>query len=242
MFLGLIEIITCVLPPNLTSRFCRRVMSSSSSASSDERSSSPHPELPLNEHIDNNSSSSEGEASSNDHATPEEPVLSHADKRRQKKKKDQQPVGPDGTHINHSNGAKETNTPRKRQNSVWVGNLSFKTTPDSLRNFFDGVGEITRVHMPTKLSAPAPGVKGQIAFKENRGSDFRRPPNLCLSLTSTIPFYFFTYTCRFAYVDFATPDSKLVAISLSENPLDGRRLLIKDGQSTCSRRAPDLEL
>lgn len=36
---------------------------------------------------------------------------------------------------------------------------------------------------------------------------------------------------RFAYVDFATPDAKTVAITLSENPLDGRRLLIKDGKS-----------
>jgi len=33
----------------------------------------------------------------------------------------------------------------------------------------------------------------------------------------------------FAYVDFATPDAKLVAITLSERNLEGRRLLIKDG-------------
>ena len=33
----------------------------------------------------------------------------------------------------------------------------------------------------------------------------------------------------FAYVDFATPDAKVVAITLSERNLDGRRLLIKDG-------------
>lgn len=31
-------------------------------------------------------------------------------------------------------------------------------------------------------------------------------------------------------MDFATPDAKTVAITLSENPLDGRRLLIKDGE------------
>lgn len=36
---------------------------------------------------------------------------------------------------------------------------------------------------------------------------------------------------RFAYLDFATPDAKTIAITLSENPLDGRRLLIKDGES-----------
>ena len=37
-----------------------------------------------------------------------------------------------------------------RRNSVWVGNLDYKTTQDGLRKFFDGVGEITRIHMPTK--------------------------------------------------------------------------------------------
>ena len=35
--------------------------------------------------------------------------------------------------------------------------------------------------------------------------------------------------CRFAYVDFSTPDAKTTAITLSEKNLDGRRLLIKDG-------------
>jgi len=35
----------------------------------------------------------------------------------------------------------------------------------------------------------------------------------------------------FAYVDFATPEAKQVAITMTESPLDGRRLLIKDGDS-----------
>ena len=34
----------------------------------------------------------------------------------------------------------------------------------------------------------------------------------------------------FAYVDFATLDAKTVAIAMSENHLEGRRLLIKDGE------------
>jgi len=33
----------------------------------------------------------------------------------------------------------------------------------------------------------------------------------------------------FAYVDFETPEAKKVAITLSEQPLLGRKLLIKDG-------------
>lgn len=36
-------------------------------------------------------------------------------------------------------------------------------------------------------------------------------------------------TKSFAYVDFASPDSKVIAITMSEQNLDGRRLLIKDG-------------
>lgn len=34
---------------------------------------------------------------------------------------------------------------------------------------------------------------------------------------------------RFAYVDFASPDHKIIAITLSEREFHGRRLLIKDG-------------
>jgi hypothetical protein len=66
-------------------------------------------------------------------------AISHAERRRQKKKKEKpQPEGDDSSLTHRKN----------RQNSVWVGNLSFKTTPESLRTFFDGVGEITRIHMP----------------------------------------------------------------------------------------------
>lgn len=36
---------------------------------------------------------------------------------------------------------------------------------------------------------------------------------------------------RFAYVDFATPDAKTIAITMSENHLEGRKLLIKDGEN-----------
>ncbi|KAF9231899.1 hypothetical protein BU15DRAFT_90800 [Melanogaster broomeanus] len=84
----------------------------------------------------------------------------------------------------------------QRQNSIWVGNLSFWTTQDALRAFFEGVGEITRIHMPAK-----PGKKG-----ENMG---------------------------FAYVDFATPDAK-------EGQLEGRNLLIKDGNDFKGRPAANV--
>ncbi|KAI0082493.1 hypothetical protein K474DRAFT_1585727 [Panus rudis PR-1116 ss-1] len=141
-------------------------------------------------------------------AEDDAPVLSHAEKRRQKRKEQKQSRldDPCSKGVKQKNGVQNTelepSKASKRKHSVWVGNLSFKTTPDALRRFFDGVGEITRMHMPMKLTSGGHGSKG--AIKENRG---------------------------FAYVDFATADAKTLAIALSENPLDGRRLLIKDGMS-----------
>jgi len=38
-----------------------------------------------------------------------------------------------------------------------------------------------------------------------------------------------TLSDSFAYVDFATLDAKKAAITMSEMPLEGRRVLIKDG-------------
>jgi RNA recognition motif-containing protein len=165
------------------------------------------------------------------------PVLSHAELRRQKKRevKAQKTAAGDSSKTNKPTSAEKSkdkvkNTAElapskvpKRQNSVWVGNLSFKTTPDALRRFFDGVGDITRVHMPMKMASAGPGARG--AVKENRGFVV-----FCIIYGINCVF-----TCslhaynRFAYVDFASPDAKTVAITLSENHLDGRRLLIKDG-------------
>ncbi|KAG1873638.1 hypothetical protein DFJ58DRAFT_695872 [Suillus subalutaceus] len=129
-------------------------------------------------------------------------------KKRRQKKKDQKPQDQpskkrkvtDGSvaGVSTKDSKPAGNSKPKRQNSVWVGNLWFKTTPDALRDFFDGVGEITRIHMPTKK-----GTKG-----ENMG---------------------------FAYVDFATPDAKVTAITQSERDLHGRNLLVKDGNDFAGR-------
>lgn len=147
------------------------------------------------------------------------PVLSHAARRKQKKK-----AAPNKTPTKKHKKEEDDSHSIKRQNSVWVGNLCYKTTPEALRRFFDGVGEITRVHLPTKLGNASPA--GEPARRENRGcvsrfTDYRLgcPRFLCCS----------HLTNSFAYVDFATPDAKQVAIAMSESPLDGRRLLIKDG-------------
>ncbi|KAG9087225.1 hypothetical protein FRC06_002634 [Ceratobasidium sp. 370] len=101
-------------------------------------------------------------------------VLSHAAQRKAKKRKlrELQP-----TEVNNDEDSpkplKSKSKPQPddkptlpaRQNSVWVGNLSFKTTEAQLKEFFDGVGEITRVHMPKKqVVGQGRGMRG-----ENRG-------------------------------------------------------------------------
>ncbi|EGO02359.1 hypothetical protein SERLA73DRAFT_166802 [Serpula lacrymans var. lacrymans S7.3] len=154
-----------------------------------------------------------GDAPSDD----EDIVLSHAERRRQKKQErksialdksspSKKRKLEDGTSApassKKSSKAKDpkATAKQKRQNSVWVGNLAFKTTPDALKGFFDGVGEITRVHMPMKAGSQ----------EDNMG---------------------------FAYVDFASPDVKVIAITLSERDFQGRKLLIKDGDDFTGRPA-----
>ncbi|KAF9782735.1 hypothetical protein BJ322DRAFT_1072274 [Thelephora terrestris] len=150
---------------------------------------------------------------------PDEPVLSHAEKRRQKKRKlnsaDAVPADVSSesrtksvsTPLKPKKGKKPegvseaSDAPPKRQNSVWIGNLAYKTTAVMLKNFFEGL-EVTRIHMPMKT--PPSGAGPMV----NSG---------------------------FAYVDFATPDAKVTAITLSERNLEGRRLLIKDGEDFAGR-------
>jgi hypothetical protein len=114
---------------------------------------------------DEQSTGSESEA---DETTESGPVLSHAQKRRQKKlerkleKKQAKELRKKNKRTKLSNNDTKSELP-KRQNSVWVGNLLFRTTENEIRTFFDGVGEISRVHMPMKTPAN-PGARA-----ENRG-------------------------------------------------------------------------
>ena len=167
------------------------------------------------------SSSSSSSSSSELGQTEDAPVLSHAARRKQKKKTASlKEADPTKSPTKKQKKEEDASHSTKRQNSVWVGNLCFKTTPESLRRFFDGVGEITRVHLPSKLANASPG---EPARRENRGCVFPILPSLPVVLFRSHP------TNSFAYVDFATPEAKQVAITMSESPLDGRRLLIKDG-------------
>ena len=154
-----------VAPPRKKQRTTKDVADTDSdSHSSDSDSSDSNVE---------SGSESEGEEDEE-----EAPVLSHAEKRRQKKKAQHSLKGAlelEGEAKKSKGKEKVKNSADlppsklpKRQNSVWVGNLSFKTTPESIKSFFNGVGEITRIHMPTKMATGQRDSQGP--RKENRGS------------------------------------------------------------------------
>jgi hypothetical protein len=93
------------------------------------------------------------------------PVLSHAERRKRKKRKlnsgdavpgdSPEPSASSRPRKKVSEVSEGGDSLPKRQNSVWVGNLAYKTTPVSLKAFFEGL-EVTRIHMPSK--APPNGV------------------------------------------------------------------------------------
>lgn len=147
---------------------------SSSESSSDSGQSSiskpPHAKNSLHDDDDNTSGSDSESADSStdgDSKAEDTQVLSHAEKRRQKKELKNKARDEKAAENKVKNTAEiAPSKAPKRQNSVWVGNLTFKTTPQSLRQFFDGVGEITRIHMPMKLTSGGPSGG---AVKENRG-------------------------------------------------------------------------
>lgn len=97
------------------------------------------------------------------------PVISHAERRRQKRLAKQLAAEQaaeaegsatkkrklkDGSAKDASSKTTTTSSGEKtRQHSVWVGNLSFKTTQENLKAFFANAGEVTRVNMPTKVAS-----------------------------------------------------------------------------------------
>lgn len=157
---------------------------------------------------DSDSDSDASEENIEQTETKSENVLSHAAQRKLKKKAKK-------AAESHEEEATKKVVPEtlnpKRQNSIWVGNLAFKTTEQALRDFFTrhvpGC-EITRVNMPKKGGQDIQGGAGMRG--QNKG---------------------------FAYVDFSTENDKTKAIEASEQNLDGRKLLIKDGLSYEGRPA-----
>lgn len=102
---------------------------------------------------------SPSEESARNAQTDSAEVLSHAAARKRRKQGAktanlevaQDGVPPIPTQKNTSGvRRKDKSISTKRQNSVWVGNLSFQTTQANVKRFFQFVGEVTRIHMPMK--------------------------------------------------------------------------------------------
>lgn len=100
-------------------------------------------------------------------------------------------------------GGDEKEKPQTKSNvSVWIGNLSYDTTEDDLKNFMTSKSTIEEKDI-TRVKLPKNG-------RKNRG---------------------------FAYMDFASEDGMNIAITLSEQDLNGRNLLIKQGSNFEGRPA-----
>ncbi|KAF7321633.1 hypothetical protein MKEN_00684400 [Mycena kentingensis (nom. inval.)] len=126
------------------------------------------PESDDDSDADDSSADSDSESDSEpppQDSVPDEPVLSHKQKRLAKRqaKADAKASSKKKRKLPDGSAAPVNNTGAKRQHSVWVGNLNFKTTPESLTAFFKDAGEVTRVNMPHKRAA-GPGLK-----PENQG-------------------------------------------------------------------------
>ncbi|PSN67959.1 hypothetical protein BS50DRAFT_572942 [Corynespora cassiicola Philippines] len=126
---------------------------------------------------------------------------------RKAKKAKTAPASTETTEANtETTGEQQEGKEEKRsQFGVWIGNLPWSATKDTLRTFLVEnseikTEEITRVHMP--------------------------PPK-------KIPSHFTTKPLNkgFAYVDFSTELAMYSAIALTETKMDGRALLIKNSKS-----------
>jgi RNA recognition motif-containing protein len=101
---------------------------------------------------------------------------------------------------------KEKKEEKRSEYGVWIGNLPWSATKDSLRAFLSEHSEvssdqITRVHMPPPTKPPNPNWTTKPL---NKG---------------------------FAYVDFTTELAMYSIIALTETKMDGRALLIKNAKS-----------
>ena len=104
--------------------------------------------------------------------------------------------------------AQKGQSTKRSEFGVWIGNLPWSATKQSLRNFLTsetGISDtaITRIHLPTANEATPTASRGSSNSK-NKG---------------------------FAFVDFSTKQALTAALELSETLLTGRRVLIKDSKS-----------
>jgi hypothetical protein len=153
--------------------------SSSEDSDNDSDAEAPASSLPVSKKDKSSTSKKRKRAVVNeplpDLEDPDAPALSHAEKRKQKKK----PSAVEGIASSSTSAAKKPGKVTKpedephargnRQNSIWVGNLSFRTTEAQLREFFAPAGEVTRVNLPLKpVVADEPATKWK-STRDNRG-------------------------------------------------------------------------
>lgn len=191
------------------------------SDSEDVRSSSPEP-VSKTEKKKRKHAVASGDELEIDVNLPEPP--SKKAKRKEKKSKskpvaaesanaedgEDRPAEPTAASVKAAPGGQ---TEARSDYGIWIGNLPWSATKETLRKFFEdhgGIDEksITRVHMPPPVDrGPTRGpVKPQ-----NKG---------------------------FAYVDFVGPAELELALALSEKLMVGRRVLIKHAKSFEGRPEP----
>ncbi|KAF2758527.1 hypothetical protein EJ05DRAFT_438376 [Pseudovirgaria hyperparasitica] len=98
---------------------------------------------------------------------------------------------------------------KRTDHGIWIGNLPWGATIEGLRVFFTENSEIKDGDI-TRIHMPKP---------KKPSPTLRIKPN----------------NSGFAYVDFVSEAKKLIAIELSETPIDGRNCLIKDAKSFVGR-------
>jgi RNA recognition motif-containing protein len=128
-------------------------------------------------------------------------------KRKEKKEKKIKATKPEDGDAEKKPAAAEPPAPGQRSEyGIWIGNLPWSATKDTLRTWFEDQGiddkSITRLHMPPPPEEKGPSRPG---FKPlNKG---------------------------FAYVDFLGLPELELALALSEKLMGGRKVLIKNAKS-----------
>ena len=107
---------------------------------------------------------------------------------------------------------KKSEVEKRSEHGIWIGNLPWSVSKEKLREFFVEYSDITD-EMITRVYMPGPDDKKSANKVEER--KFGKP----------------VHNKGFAYVDFLSAQAVQWAIELSEQLLQGRRVLIKDNKS-----------
>jgi len=121
--------------------------------------------------------------------------------------------GPDDSSLSSPTSDTAPRTAQCSPHGIWIGNLPFTATKETLYAFLDQHASIPR-HAITRLHLPSPSSRAT--------STGPRPPQ----------------NKGFAYIDFASPVHVAAALACSETLCSGRRVLIKDAGNFSGRPTP----